>query len=1046
MTEEHSEKCNMDYSYAKSRKERYRASQGSSPDRLDATRKSLGATHRDDSNDYGFDWLNGEYKGEASRREEYSMSRRDAAEDWDAFGATMRDDIGNRRRDNLGRTMKENLGATRRVDLGATGDTRREDFGASAADGLRVTGGNPYRDSRYGNPEVPHYRHLHDTGNYGASRSNLPASVRVEISYPKVDPYDTAVKERPFSVNGGQETVVEKPRRWTSIAADRDLMQEWHTMFGQIRTKWAPSSGLDDPVTVSKWLDGKSSKYGDRRRRNLRLAIVVAVVAAVVLMAVMVPTLLLTLGEEKEKEVLVQYEYKATIANREYNADMADSNSVAFKNVENEFCNQLDQNAANESITDFTYEGCSLKEIKNGSLIIIYIIVIKTSRSSDQALPTAQQVSTTVGIIVAATNVQNFGVFTIVTVEITIALPTVITGNQNPVKKKVQFNGTCSGTNKERCVTKHSECKDGVCKCPVDRTHDDSSDICTEIDCGDGPIISNGTVTSNGTKYESTLNITCDEGFELHDNTTIYCTTPGSWGDLPLCMHVECPQFITPNNSEVVANTTGRTYTDTIEITCIMGYKIDSNLCTVTCLANRSWSEASVCSVVTCIAFDMPDNATVALYKQQYEYNDNITVVCDKRYKIQGDEIVSCQANESWTDIPTCSPVECVPIDIPNNATIGNQTTDSYRFGDVVQVSCQVGFSLSGVNKVECLSKGNWSEFPNCEIIDCGPYEPSGETYTIESSSTTTYNTSLSVACVDGLELTNASVKTVSCEADGQWNGHIECKIPVSPSFTETSYAFIEDTSVNVICQVTGYPNWKTLLIGKVDDKNGDIVSQMFTISNVTGSVVPATFDNNYTTSYTLNKDGASISLEFDHVTCENEGLYMCAAIVGELGSPVEINNTTTIVNILTDSTTPEITIPDKVYLGREAHVKCTGLIGKGESGQPEGQLLLATSFGDNGSNVTYNGSETSEEVDCYFKASISVPIPTSIITSDLWAQCVICPLHGDDILSEKTDINILTSFVNLEGLQFKIITKENNEFWHFDGVRRKANLYVRWV
>ncbi|XP_053388788.1 sushi, von Willebrand factor type A, EGF and pentraxin domain-containing protein 1-like [Mercenaria mercenaria] len=994
----------MDYPYVKSRKD-------SSPDRLDGTRKSLGATRIDGSNDYGSDWLNGGYNWEASRREEYGMSRRDVPEDWYALRTTLRDDSGNRRRDNLGRTMKENLGATRRVDLGATGDTRHKDFGASAADGLRATNGNLYRDSRYGNPEVPYYRQVLDTRQYGASRSSPnPTHVREETIYHTIEPYDSAVKEGKYLIGSGQETGAGKQRRCTSVADDRDLMQERHAMFGKIRTKWAPSYRPDDPATVSKWSDENSSKDGDPRKRNLRLVIIVAVVAVVVLVAALVPTLLLTLGKDEEKEVLAQYEFKATITNREYSADMAGNNSDAFIKVENEFCDQLDQNAANKRTAEFSYDGCAVKEIKNGSLIIIYIIVIRTSVSRDGTLPTPQEVSTVVGIEVAADN-QTVGDLTIVTVEIEITVPTVITENENPVKKKIQFNGVCLvGSNKERCVTKHSECIEGVCKCPVDRTHDSSSDNCTRIDCGDEPVINNGTVTSNGTKYGSTLNITCDEGFELSENATINCTTPGTWGDMPLCTPKECPEFITPNNSEIDSNTTGRTYTDIIEITCITGYELDSSLSTVTCLANQSWSESPVCSVVNCNASDIPvntiiswdkqkyeynenvtvecdtgfqlegnatiscqangtwehipecspvdceplpvpDNAAIYPNKQQYEYNDNITIECNNGYKIQGENTSSCQANGSWTDaatctpkecdlfvipenaeftpnksqffysenvtikcnigyelqgnetiscqtdgtwreVPACSPVECERFDVPNKANLepdkqqynysesvtlecesgyeirGNFTvtcqenaswteiptckpiycstlqlpehaeTNSnitgLNFDDEISISCQNGFVLVGESKVSCNANGtwpaiscvpancstenitmpensettmvnetvstfevqcvegytivgnssvtciagNWSEFPSCVIVDCGPYEPSGETYTIESNSTTTYNTSISVTCVDGLELTNDSMKVVSCEADGQWNGHIECKIP----------------------------------------------------------------------------------------------------------------------------------------------------------------------------------------------------------------------------------------------------------------------------
>ncbi|XP_053403047.1 uncharacterized protein LOC128546143 [Mercenaria mercenaria] len=780
----------MDYPYAKSRKKIYRASnQGSNPDRMDATRKNLGETQRDDSNDYGFDWLNGGYNWEASRREEYGMSRRDVPEDWDAFGATMRDDTGNRRRDNLGRTMKENLGATRRVDLGATGDTRREDFGASAADGLRATGGNPYRDSRYGNPEVPYYRQVLDTGNYGASRSiPYPTPVGDETTYPTVEPYDYAVKEGKYSIDSGQETAAGKPRRWTSVAADKNLMEEWHTMFGQIRTKWAPSSGLDDPATVSKWSDENSSKDGDPRMRHLRLAIIVAVVAAVVLVAVIVPTLLLTLGKDEEKEVLVQYEFKATITNREYSADMADRNSDAFKNVENEFCDQLDQNAANKNTAGISYDGCSVKEIKNGSLIIIYIIVIRTSVASDEAPPAPQQVSTVVGITVAATDEQTVGVLTIVTVEIEITVPTVITENENPVKKKIQFNGTCSGTNKERCVTKHSECIERVCKCPVDRTHDSPSDKCTQIDCGDEPVINNGTVTSNGTKYGSTLNITCDEGFELSENATINCSTPGTWGDMPLCMPMECPEFITPNNSEIDSNTTGRTYTDIIEITCITGYELDSSLSTVTCLANQSWSESPVCSVVNCNAPDIPVNTIISWDKQKYEYNESVTVECYTGFQLEGNATISCQANGTWEDIPKCSPVDCEPLIVPDNAVIVPDKSQ-FVYQENVTIECDTGYQLQGNATISCQANGTWKDIPKCSPVDCEQLTVPDNAAIVPDKSQFTYQENVILECDTGYQLQGNA--TIGCQDNGTWINLPECQPVKCEEFTKPDNAAI---------------------------------------------------------------------------------------------------------------------------------------------------------------------------------------------------------------------------------------------------------------
>ncbi|XP_053403777.1 uncharacterized protein LOC123554699 isoform X2 [Mercenaria mercenaria] len=480
------------------------------------------------------------------------------------------------------------------------------------------------------------------------------------------------------------------------------------------------------------------------------------------------------------------------------------------------------------------------------------------------------------------------------------------------------------------------------------------------IDCGFHELITNTyVVDQNGkTTFNSSLSVTCVDGLELTNVSVnvVTCEADGSWHGEPDCAIPGSVSF------------TQTVYTfdegDTGRITC----EVKDNPRWQTVLLAKEYQDDS--GLITPIFMISNATGSVTYSTLDISYTVDYTVKKDRVSILLKSKTVTCD-NEG---LYTCAAV----VGNPQNATKMKSAST------VIHISC----------------------------TDCGIYEPISNEYMVDQNGKTTYNSSLSVTCMDGLELTNESVKVVTCKADGKWHGVPDCKIPGSLSFTANSYAFKEGTSSNVTCEMKDNSNWKTLLIGKIDDRNGDSVSQIFTISNVTGSVVYSTLDNNYNASYTLNKDGASISLEFDPVTCASEGRYMCAAIVDELKSPLEINNISTTVNISTESKIPEITVPDKIYLGREAKVKCTGLIGKGKSGLIEGRLMLETNFGENGSNVTYNGSDTPEEVGCYFKDSISVKIPTTTDTSDLWTQCVIRPLHGNDLLSEKKEIQILTSFV----------------------------------
>lgn len=65
----------------------------------------------------------------------------------------------------------------------------------------------------------------------------------------------------------------------------------------------------------------------------------------------------------------------------------------------------------------------------------------------------------------------------------------------------------------------------------------------------------------------------------------------------------------------------------------------------------------------------------------------------------------------------------------------------------------------------------------------------------------------------------------------------------------------------------------------------------------------------------------------------------------------------------------------------------------------------------ENGGNITYNSTDNPDDTGCYFKDSVTVSIPTSTDTENLWAQCVIQPKQGDVLLSEKKNITVSKSF-----------------------------------
>ena len=71
--------------------------------------------------------------------------------------------------------------------------------------------------------------------------------------------------------------------------------------------------------------------------------------------------------------------------------------------------------------------------------------------------------------------------------------------------------------------------------------------ICTVINCGNLPMITNGEVdTSGGTNYKCTAVYTCDTGYVLNGNITRTCQEDANWsGNEPTCDSMWIAEMIT---------------------------------------------------------------------------------------------------------------------------------------------------------------------------------------------------------------------------------------------------------------------------------------------------------------------------------------------------------------------------------------------------------------------------------------------------------------------------------------------------------------------
>jgi len=92
------------------------------------------------------------------------------------------------------------------------------------------------------------------------------------------------------------------------------------------------------------------------------------------------------------------------------------------------------------------------------------------------------------------------------------------------------------------------------------------------------------------------------------------------------------------------------------------------------------------------------------------------TISCELGYTISGMGTAFCQEDGQLTALPTCDVVTCTKPEIAN-ATLGPETA-TINSTDTYTVTCDEGFTISGSPTVTCQSDGNLSELPTCQPDD----------------------------------------------------------------------------------------------------------------------------------------------------------------------------------------------------------------------------------------------------------------------------------------------------------------------------------------
>jgi len=298
---------------------------------------------------------------------------------------------------------------------------------------------------------------------------------------------------------------------------------------------------------------------------------------------------------------------------------------------------------------------------------------------------------------------------------------------------------------------------------------------CTATTCGD-LLAPNNSVIANATGFtiNSTREINCNAGFNLSGASVSTCGPDGTWSPVGECMPIVCPEL--PPYENVIEESYNETmYNTTISLSCKEGFNYtDGSTTTVMCDASGKWVGNVSCARVECLPFEIPPNSETAnTIGQQYVFEDTVEIQCSAGYLLEGDANVTCLANGSWSNIPVCRNVSYCPTLQIDNGSINSTETSN---GTAVAVMCDEGYTLRGSNVLTCSSVGSWSDTTTCDIVMCGPFN--GTPDIVVRGQGESFNTTLSVDCRPGLALDDGSVDSVYCNANGSWTGSPQCVIP----------------------------------------------------------------------------------------------------------------------------------------------------------------------------------------------------------------------------------------------------------------------------
>ncbi|XP_060568314.1 CUB and sushi domain-containing protein 1-like [Ruditapes philippinarum] len=197
------------------------------------------------------------------------------------------------------------------------------------------------------------------------------------------------------------------------------------------------------------------------------------------------------------------------------------------------------------------------------------------------------------------------------------------------------------------CNTGYTLNGPSVVECLADGWNDTST--CDSVVCSN-PAPPNGVSDApSGFMYNELALISCDTGYTLSGDTLILCQANGTWTDSPTCEINDCGDP-TPINGSISTGST--TYLTTLNVSCDTGFELVGSE-SITCQADSRWSEYPTCAAKDCGTRTISNGKFNA--SSGTTLGETATQSCNDGYILAGDEIVTCTASGWNGSIAACT-------------------------------------------------------------------------------------------------------------------------------------------------------------------------------------------------------------------------------------------------------------------------------------------------------------------------------------------------------------------------------------------------------